>query len=143
MARALLLHLCRNYGLITLPYNSNSDTPVSPLKAGLGCRCPKCGKGKLFKGFLNFENKCGVCELDYDMFDAGDGPAVFIILILGFIVVGLALVVEVKYQPPLWVHALFWGPMIIGGSIGMLRPMKGLMIAMQYFYNAKEGELDK
>lgn len=121
----------------------NSDTPVSPVKAGLGCRCPRCGSGKLFKGFLDFADKCTHCDLDYEDFEKGDGPAVFIILIMGFIVVGLALVVEVKYEPPLWLHALLWGPMIIGGSIAMLRPMKGLMIAMQYIYNAGDGVLDK
>lgn len=92
---------------------------------------------------MEFAKKCNVCDLDFNEFDSGDGPAVFIILILGFIVVGLALVVEVKYEPPLWVHAVLWGPMVIGGSIGMLRPMKGVMISMQYIYNAKEGRLDK
>lgn len=126
-----------------MPDNQNSDTPVSPVKAGLGCRCPRCGKGKLYDGFLEFAGTCDHCELDFTEFERGDGPAVFIILILGFIVVGLALVVEVNYQPPLWLHAILWAPMIIGGSIGMLRPAKGLIIAMQYYYNASEGKLDK
>ncbi len=120
----------------------NSIIPVSPIKAGLGCCCPKCGKGKLYKGFLNFADRCSECDLDYADFEKGDGPAVFIILIMGFIVVGFALVVEVKYQPALWLHALLWGPMITGGSIAMLRPVKGLMIAMQYVYKAKDGRLE-
>ncbi|MCC3862461.1 DUF983 domain-containing protein [Pseudemcibacter aquimaris] len=120
---------------------SNSDTPVSPIKAGLGCRCPRCGKGKLFNGILEFAEGCKVCDLDYAEFEKGDGPAVFIILILGFIVVGFALLVEVIYEPPLWLHAILWGPMIIGGSIWMLRPMKAFIIAMQYSYNAREGQL--
>lgn len=119
------------------------NTPVSPVKAGLGCRCPRCAKGKLFKGFLDFADKCDHCDLDFSDFEKGDGPAVFIILILGFIVVGLALVVEVNYQPPLWLHALLWGPMIIGGSLGMLRPLKGITIAMQYIFKAREGKLDQ
>lgn len=126
-----------------MPEFENSDTPVSPVKAGLGCRCPRCGKGKLYKGFLDFADRCSECDLDYANFEKGDGPAVFIILIMGFIVVGFALVVEVNYQPPLWLHAMLWGPMIIGGSIAMLRPMKGLMIAMQYVYKAQEGRLDE
>ncbi|MDA0707502.1 MAG: DUF983 domain-containing protein [Proteobacteria bacterium] len=50
---------------------------------------------------------------------------------------------EVTFQPPLWLHAIIWAPVIIGGSIGMLRPAKGMMIAMQYLYNAREGKLDK
>lgn len=119
------------------------DTPVSPVKAGLGCRCPRCAKGKLYNGFLDIADECAECGLDFSEFDAGDGPAVFIILILGFIVVGLALVVEVRYQPPLWLHAIIWGPLILGGAIGSLRPMKGVMVAMQYLYKAREGELDK
>ena len=119
------------------------NTPVSPIKAGLGCKCPKCGKGKLYDGFLEFAKKCSVCGLDYSDFDSGDGPAVFIILILGFFTVGMALFVEVNFQPPLWLHAIIWAPIIIGGSIGMLRPAKGLIIAMQYLYNAREGKLDQ
>jgi uncharacterized protein (DUF983 family) len=82
-----------------LPDFENSDTPVSPIKAGLGCRCPRCGQGKLYSGFLDYADKCTECDLDYSEFEKGDGPAVFIILILGFIVVGLALVVEVNYGP--------------------------------------------
>jgi uncharacterized protein (DUF983 family) len=121
----------------------NSDTPVSPVKAGLDCCCPGCSNGKLFDGFLTFSKNCTFYGLNFEELDSGDGPAVFIIFILGFIVVGLALVVKVNYQPPLWLHATLWGPLIIGGSIGTLRPMKGIMIAMQHHYNAKEGELDK
>lgn len=120
---------------------SNFDTPVSPIKAGLGCRCPRCGKGKLFNGILDFADSCDQCGLDYAEFEKGDGPAVFIILFLGFIVVGFALIVEVMFRPPLWLHAIVWGPMIIGGSIWMLRPMKAFIIAMQYSYNAHDGQL--
>jgi len=120
-----------------------TDTSASPIKAGLMCRCPRCGKGKLYKGFLDFADKCSECELDYSDFEKGDGPAVFIILIMGFIVVGFALVVEVRFHPPLWVHAVLWTPLILGGSIAMLRPMKGLIIAMQYIYKAREGKLDQ
>lgn len=123
--------------------NENLDTPVSPVKAGLGCRCPRCGVGKLYNGLLQFADQCDHCQLDFSEFEAADGPAVFIMLILGFIVVGLALVVEVKYEPPLWLHAILWTPLIIGGSIAMLRPAKKLIVAMQYIYQAREGKLDK
>ena len=75
---------------------------------------------------------CGVCGLDLRAQDSGDGPAVFIILILGFVVVGLALWLEIVREPPLWVHALLWPPLIIGGSLALLRPMKAGMIALQY-----------
>lgn len=123
--------------------NENSDTPVSPVKAGLGCRCPRCAKGKLYKGFLEFADKCDHCDLDFSEFEAADGPAVFIMLILGFIIVGAALVVEVNFKPPLWLHAVLWTPAIIGGSIALLRPAKGLIVAMQYLHDAGEGKLDK
>lgn len=117
--------------------------PVSPLAAGLGCRCPRCGRGKLFKGFLDLAPKCEACGLDYSFADAGDGPAVFVILIAGTIVVGLALWVEFTYEPPLWVHLLLWLPLILLVSIGMLRPLKALMVALQYRNKAAEGRLDR
>ena len=84
---------------------------VSPYVAGLTARCPRCGQGKLFDGFLTLRPRCSECGLDYSFADAGDGPAVFVMFIAGFIVVGTALVVEIKYAPPLWVHALLWVPL--------------------------------
>jgi uncharacterized protein (DUF983 family) len=116
--------------------------PVSPLFAGLMCRCPACGQGKLFHGFLGLPPRCKVCGLDYGFIDAGDGPAVFVILFAGFIVVGSALLVEVFYQPPFWVHALLWGPLILLTTLAPLRPMKGLLIALQYHHKAAEGRLE-
>ncbi len=116
--------------------------PISPLIAGLMCRCPRCGKGKLFTGFLTLPPCCTVCGLDYAFIDAGDGPAVFIILIAGFVVVGSALLVEAFYQPPFWVHAALWGPLILLTTLGPLRPMKGLLIALQYHHKAAEGRLE-
>jgi uncharacterized protein (DUF983 family) len=86
---------------------------VSPFVAGLRGRCPACGQGKLFRGFLALRPNCEHCGLDYAFADSGDGPAVFVILIGGFIVVGAALVAEILYQPPLWLHALLWGPLIL------------------------------
>lgn len=120
---------------------SPSPSTVSPFVAGLSCRCPRCGKGRLFAGFLSLRPGCDRCELDYAFIDAGDGPAVFIILLAGFIVVGCALVVEVKYQPPFWVHAALWGPAILATTLLPLRPMKSLMIALQYHHKAAEGQL--
>jgi uncharacterized protein (DUF983 family) len=111
--------------------------------AGLACRCPRCGKGKLLQGFLTLRPCCEVCGLDFAFADSGDGPAVFIILIAGFIVVGAALVTEVLYQPPIWVHAVLWAPLILIVTLGPLRPLKGLMIALQYHHSAAEGRLDR
>ena len=105
-------------------------------------RRPARGNGKLFQGFLTLRPRCEVCGLDYDFADAGDGPAVFIMFLAGFIVVGAALITEVVYQPPFWVHAVLWLPLILIVTLGPLRPMKGLMIALQYHHRAGEGRLD-
>jgi uncharacterized protein (DUF983 family) len=113
--------------------------PPSPFRAGLACRCPRCGKGKLYRGFLALEERCGICGLDYTAADTGDGPAVFLILIVGAIVVFAAVMVEISIMPPYWVHALLWPPLILGLSLGLLRPAKALMIALQYRHQASEG----
>ncbi|SON54661.1 hypothetical protein HDIA_1120 [Hartmannibacter diazotrophicus] len=115
--------------------------PVPPVGAGLRGRCPRCGNGRLFDGFLTTAPSCKSCGLDFKFIDSGDGPAVFVILIVGFIVVGLALWVEVAYQPPIWLHMLLWLPLTVILALGMLRPLKGLMIAMQYKHRAEEGRL--
>jgi uncharacterized protein (DUF983 family) len=110
-----------------------SDLPaVSPIRAALGCRCPRCGRGRLFSGLLNVRGACEVCGLDLSAQDAGDGPAVFVILFLGLIVVGLAALVEIKFSPPIWIHLVLWTPFIIGGATLMLRPLKAGLIALQY-----------
>ena len=108
---------------------------------GLACRCPRCGQGKLFSGFLTLRRRCEACELDYAFIDSGDGPAVFIIMIAGAIVVAAALIVEVKYQPPFWVHAALWLPLILVTTLLPLRAMKSLLIALQFHHKAAPGEL--
>ncbi|MBK8176233.1 MAG: DUF983 domain-containing protein [Rhodospirillales bacterium] len=106
------------------------------LARGLRCRCPRCGQGRLFDGFLTVTAHCRTCGLGFGGHDAGDGPAVFAIFILGFGVVGIAAAVEVAYAPPLWVHAVLWTPLILGGGLLLLRPLKGLMIALQHHYRS-------
>jgi uncharacterized protein (DUF983 family) len=109
-----------------------SEPPVAPLAAALRCRCPRCGRGKLFQGLLSAAPACAVCGLDLRAQDAGDGPAVFVIFILGAVTVGLAIAVESTFSPPLWVHLVLWPPLIVGGSILLLRPLKAGLIALQY-----------
>jgi uncharacterized protein (DUF983 family) len=106
--------------------------PVSPLAAGLLCRCPRCGEGRLYDGLLSVAPECTVCGLDLRAQDAGDGPAVFVVLILGAIVVALAIAVEVVFAPPLWVHMVLWIPFILAGAILLLRLLKAGLIALQY-----------
>jgi len=109
--------------------------PVSLAHAAFACRCPRCGEGRLFTGLLNVRPSCAACGLDLSQQDAGDGPAVFVILLLGLVVVGLAAIVEIKFAPPIWVHLVLWTPLILGGAILMLRPLKAGLIALQYKHN--------
>ena len=106
--------------------------PVSPFAAGLACKCPRCGRGRLYSGLLKVAARCEACGLDLAKQDSGDGPAVFVILILGFVVVGLALWVELAYEPPFWVHAVLWVPLILVGALVLLRPFKATLIALQF-----------
>ena len=110
----------------------NDLAAISPIRAALGCRCPRCGQGRLFTGLLSVRGACEVCGLDLSGQDAGDGPAVFVILFLGLIVVALAALVEINFSPPIWVHLVLWTPFIIVGAIAMLRPLKAGLIALQY-----------
>jgi len=116
--------------------------PVDPVKAGISGHCPRCGEGRLFNGFLAVGERCGNCRLDYSFADAGDGPAVFVILIIGFVVVGLALWMEVSLNPPMWLHFLLWIPLTLVLSLTALRLIKGLLIVLQYQNKAAEGRLD-
>lgn len=115
--------------------------PTEPVRAGLRGRCPQCGDGRLFAGFLTLAKGCGVCGLDYSFADAGDGPAVFVILIIGFVVAGLALWVDVTASPPLWLHFLLWIPLALVLCLAALRLIKGVLIALQYANAAAEGRL--
>jgi uncharacterized protein (DUF983 family) len=106
--------------------------PVPWLRAALAWRCPRCGRGPLFSGLVNVRPACAICGLDLSAQDAGDGPAVFVILFLGLIVVALTAVVEIKFSPPIWVHLVLWTPLILVGGVAMLRPFKAGLIALQY-----------
>lgn len=116
-------------------------SPLPPTATGMRGRCPRCGEGRLFLGLLGIQPRCASCGLDFSFADSGDGPAVFIIMIVGFIVVGLAFYVEFTVGPPFWVHALLWIPLVLVLAIGLLRPLKGLLIAQQYKHRAEEGRI--
>ena len=114
---------------------------AATIVSGIAGRCPTCGRGNLFSGYLKLAPRCNVCGLDYGFADSGDGPAVFVILVSGFIVVGAALLVEMAYAPPYWVHAALWGPLAILLPLLLLRSFKGVLIALQYKHKAREGQL--
>jgi uncharacterized protein (DUF983 family) len=121
--------------------DQNLPTVMESAMRGIACKCPRCGKGKLYAGFLDQRPTCEACGLNYAFIDSGDGPAIFIIMLAGAIVVGSALIVEVKYQPPYWVHAVLWLPLILATTLLPLRAMKSLLIALQYHHKAAEGRL--
>lgn len=119
------------------------NTVPSAWTAGLAGRCPRCGKGRLFDGFLSLQRRCETCGFDFAFADSGDGPAFFIMSIVGIFVVFCALIVEFAYQPPIWLHLVIWSALAIGLSLAMVRPAKGLLIALQYHHRAAEGRLER
>ena len=121
----------------------NFHTPPSAIGAGLSGRCPRCGQGRLFRGFIDIAPKCDVCGLSFAFADAGDGPAVFVTLIGGFLVLGAALWTELKYQPPMWVHLVIFLPLTLVVCVGLLRPLKGILVALQYRHKAGQGRLEE
>jgi uncharacterized protein (DUF983 family) len=104
-------------------------------------RCPRCSTGKLFSGLLTVGECCTSCGLDYSIFDPGDGPAVFVILIEGAIVMGGVLWVEFTFQPPLWVHAVIWLPVVTVLTVALLRLVKSFLLVLQYKHRAGQGTL--
>jgi uncharacterized protein (DUF983 family) len=121
--------------------SQDTSTPSTLAVALLG-RCPRCGQGALFRSGLIPRDKCDRCGLSYAFADAGDGPAVFAIFILGFLVLGAALLVEFRIQPPLWVHAVLWPIPTLLLALGLLRVLKSGLIALQYQHKAGEGRLE-
>lgn len=113
---------------------------TAPLKLGWHCKCPQCGQGDLYKpGFsLTLREQCDVCGLDLSKNDSADGPAVFMIFILGFLLVPLALILDAAIHPPLWVHAVLWTVIALGLTVGMLKPLKAYIIALQFKYRPND-----
>lgn len=125
------------------PHNERSeDGPawpaLSPLKTGLTCRCPRCGRGALFQGFLKLRPSCPSCGLDYGFADPADGPAFFVMSGVGISVTVLFLWMEVALRPPIWVHLIFTLPLFVVGSLASLRPVKAWLVNEQYVRKASE-----
>lgn len=111
---------------------------LSTLKTGLACRCPRCGKGPLFKGYLSLRPSCPVCGLDYGFADPADGPAFFVMSGAGLIGMIFMMVFEFTVHPPVWVHAIVTLPLLVALCLGSLRPFKSWLIAEQYVHKAAE-----
>jgi uncharacterized protein (DUF983 family) len=114
----------------------------SPLSSAISGRCPRCGKGRLFSGLVRFAPRCDACGLDFSSFNVGDGPAAFLIFIVGAITVVGALVVDGAFSPPWWVH-LVWLPVAAGLTVGGLRFSKAMLLALEYRHRAREGRVAK
>lgn len=114
---------------------------VTPVQVALGGLCPCCGAATLFAGPIRFAHRCPVCGLDLDSFNVGDGAVAFLTLILGAIVAGAAIAVELTFSPPWWVHALLWPPITLALILASLRLCKGALIALEYRTAAHEGRI--
>lgn len=119
--------------------NDRTYPALSAVKTGIACRCPRCGQGKLYGGFLTLAESCTVCHLSLAEADSGDGPAVFLIFILGAIAVPLAFILQFKLALPEWLTMSILALVVLGGALLLLRPAKGIMIALQYKNRAGEG----
>lgn len=116
--------------------------PIKPQHTGLVGKCPRCGRGPLFSGFLALADHCEVCGLNYDFADPADGPAFFVITFACVPVVAFAVWMEVAVGAPYWLNALLTFPLLLAFCVLPLRPLKGLMVATQYYHSAREGALD-
>lgn len=115
---------------------------VSPLLAGLCCRCPRCGQGALFVGFLRLAARCPRCGLDYSFADPADGPAFFVMTGVGIAVIAVFTAVEVAYAPPVWLLVITVFPALIIGCLGCLRPVKAWLVAAQYVHKAEPARFE-
>jgi uncharacterized protein (DUF983 family) len=115
-------------------------TESSSLSAAIGGNCPRCGSHGLFEGWLRFAPKCRGCGLDFASFNVGDGPAAFLIFIVGTITVVGALTVDGAFSPPWWVH-LIWIPVATVLTVGGLRVSKAWLLAQEYKHRAREGRV--
>lgn len=117
--------------------------PLEPQHTGLRGRCPRCGEGDLFSGFLQVAPSCNRCGLDYTFADAGDGPAFFVGFLGCFLAAAFTVWMELSVGAPIWLNALLSLPFALAICIIPLRPAKGFFIAQQYVKNARPGEIDK
>jgi uncharacterized protein (DUF983 family) len=116
--------------------------PISPYGVGLRGKCPRCAQASMFASYIGLREQCPACGLDYAFADGGDGPAVFVMFLAGCVGLGATLWFEFTFEPPLWMHLIISLPLISGLCLGLLRPLKGLLIALQYHHDASEGRLE-
>ena len=114
---------------------------LDPMRTGPFGRCPRCGEGHMFEGFLALRKECEVCGLDYSYADPADGPAFFVQMFACLPAVIFAFVLEISAEPPFWVHLVVSLPLLLVTCILPIRPLKGWLVASQFFFKAQEGRL--
>ncbi|WP_072375720.1 DUF983 domain-containing protein [Hyphomicrobium sp. NDB2Meth4] len=112
--------------------NTCEPTTATALLRGATCRCPACGEGPLFRKFLKVKDRCDACGEDLHHHRADDMPAYIVMSIVGHIVIGLLLWVETSFAPSIWIHIALWVPLTLGLSLGLLQPVKGTIVALQW-----------
>jgi uncharacterized protein (DUF983 family) len=123
------------------PLHAPGEYPApSPIWSGIKGRCPHCGKGHLFAGFIDVASACDVCGEDFSKADSGDGPVIFIIMLASLVVLGSMLVIDTLYSPPMWLQMLVWMPVMTALVLGLMRPFKGVLICLQFHHKAGQGQ---
>lgn len=122
------------------------SAPVLPalvpiVRAAMRSRCPRCADGPLFAGMTAFAPHCPACGLDFRQFNVGDGPAAFLILVVGGIITALAVILQIKAEPPFWVHVLLWVPLTTIAVVACLRVSKAALLILEYRNQAREGRI--
>jgi len=121
--------------------NGHRWAKLNPLKTGPFGHCPRCGRGHMFAGFLKLADKCEVCGLDFSYADPADGPAFFVQMFTCIPAVAFTLLLEIMASPPVWVHFVTSLPLLLATTVLPLRPLKGWLVASQFFFKAREGRL--
>ena len=115
---------------------------VSAISAGMRCRCPNCGEGQLYAGFLRFKDRCAACEADFSIADTGDGAAFFVMFLALIFIAPAAMLFELAASPPRWVHVVLWPPITIAFCLFLLRPFKATLFALQWKHKAGEARFE-
>ena len=116
---------------------------LDPIRTGPLGRCPRCGKGHMFQGFIKLSKACEICGLDFSYADPADGPAFFVQMFTCVPAVIFALLLEIFASPPVWVHLLTSLPLLLATTVLPIRPLKGWLVASQFYFKAQEGRLDR
>lgn len=122
-------------------HDDHHYAPLEPWRVGIRSRCPRCGEGNLFDGFLMLAPRCEVCDLDFSFADPADGPAFFVICFACVPSILFAVWAEVSFEPSVWFHLFVSLPLILATCIPPLRPLKGWLVASQFYHKAEEGKL--